>query len=163
MAVVASGWLSLALENLRTLLAACPSFQTWVGAADAAAAKARIHRVSKAGPTRPFALVDQWTDASATAFAGGAGESFTHSGSQILRFEGEVSEQDSDEPADAFYTFWNAVGAIILEMEQLSGTDGYLVVRSIMLEDGPFRSKDFEGEADDYYYADFVVEWGPGR
>ena len=160
MAVTPSGPLSLPLDNLRTLLANCPSFQTWVGAADAAEALAAISLVAVETVERPLAIVMQapgrgWAS---RQNAGGAANWFSQSGTLLILFEDDV-EAEAIEP-DAELTFTNLVGAIISEMQDLAGSGGHLNVTSIAIKDGPSRSDFSEKESTgDYYQVVLEVGW----
>src|SRR4051812_39751424 len=72
MPISPTGPVSLPLENLRILLAGCPGFRTWVGAANATEARTRILLVEMTAPAdpqgytaaelaamRPFAVIDE--------------------------------------------------------------------------------------------------------
>lgn len=119
MPVTPTGILSEPLASLRDALAACPAFQTWVGAADATAAKAFIHLLvaPEAGPY-PLAIVD-FGDTARERYSVASGSRWVlRSGSDlILLFRAEAS---GEEP-DATFTFLNALGAVAEELERSAG------------------------------------------
>lgn len=122
MPVTASGPMSLPLAGLAALIAACPAFQTAVGAVSTAAALAKIYfpKVNLLGnspPTRPWAIITdddlcQWEINRYTKSAG----------SLILTFEFVASNSYDVDSSDALLTFTNTVGAIILEALAKSNT-----------------------------------------
>jgi len=160
MPVTASGMLSLPVANLRTLLSTVTSFQTWVGAVDAAEALLRIHEIEVAQDslTRPFAVVDdgeEWT--SARLDGGGA---FRTEGALVLLLEEDVAVANQASERDAQYAFTNAGGAILEELWSLSGAGGTLHVTGIEKIHGPARSEQNERETDDYMQMILMVRWG---
>lgn len=168
MTVTASGMLSLPLHNLRVLVAASSTFQTWVSATSgtneqkAAAALARVYRTAKSEDeiTRPFAMVwesDDWSwDSHASSSVG------SDSGALELAFEALVPDAHLDNDADAETDFNNSVGAILSEMGSLanSSNGGYLIVRRIRKVFGPVRSK--ISEQHDCLFRVFGVDYGIG-
>lgn len=148
-----AGTLSLAKSHLRAMLAACTAFQTWTGAADAAAALERIHYEGLPAPSgeertldeweslRPYAVIwmaeqggfrrdlDSWSD---------TGE-FNASGRLMLRFEQACPDGHNEEPSsDANLQFSNSVGQIIDGLCALVGGAGYLAFTAIGVEFGPY-------------------------
>jgi len=160
MAVTPSGPLSLPLDNLRTLLANCQSFQEWVGADDAAEALAFISLVAKDTNERPLALAMQapgrgW---SAQQNAGGAANWFSSKGTLLLLLEDDVATEMAE--PDAELTFTNLVGDIISDIMELAGAGVYLNVTSIAIKDGPSRSFFDEKESNgDYYQVVLEIGW----
>lgn len=166
MALAPSGPLSLPLKNLQTLVSNSSTFQTWVGAADAATAAARIYLVGedKSATTRPFAVVHHLDPAefNREAQAGGAVQCFVESGAVGLIFEDDVGAAYAADHADAEMEFTNIVGAVISEMEDLAGSGAYLNVTRFGVITGPARSALDEAESEgDYYGIQFRVEYGP--
>jgi len=111
------------MRNLENLLAASGTFRTWVGAADAAAAKGSIHLHGVVGDqTLPYALITResfsWTR-SGRQFATGTAQ---HS-LMVTFFSAPDSGADDEE--DAFRIHDNNVGGIITDMAAASGTSGY--------------------------------------
>lgn len=119
MPVTPTGILSEPLATLRSAIAACPSFQSWVGAADATAALDRIHLlVAPADGPYPFALIDFGDVARERQAITSASRWKMRAGSDVLVwFKAEAS---GDEP-DATFTFTNALGAILAELEAGAG------------------------------------------
>lgn len=165
-AVTPAASVSLPLGNLRDLLQDCVSFQTWVGALDAASAAANIYLVALSEPVadkRPFALIAQREPAvvESLAIAGGAGQQFNDNGQLELLFEATVDPADAGDHAAAELRFTNAVGAIVDEMKSLAGTDGYVQLRSVGVLRGPARAHPNERDSEgDYYQVQFAVAWG---
>ena len=160
MAVAASGVMSLPLENLRTLVANSSYFQTWVSAADAAAACAHIYRVATDPPLaakRPFATVRHCEPAE-FAFDAATG---ADSGAVELWFEAAIAAGNQDDHADAEFAFTNVISMILSDIVTLSHQGGYMVVREIECLDGPGRGSRDETESEGQYYVVlYKVHWG---
>ena len=159
------------MTALRTLVANSASFRTLVGAADATAALAYIHRVgvdpdankSLAG-LRPFALVAYHVplDLDDEAQFGGDGNTYVDKGKLGLWFQVDVASGDASDHEDAEISFLNTIGDIVAEMEALAGRDEYLNITLLRGSDGPTRSSRQEKTlTEDYYQIGFDVEWGP--
>jgi hypothetical protein len=159
MTVTATGVISVPLSALRTMVSQSATFQTWVGAANAAAALASIHMVglAEADVARPFALVtlgDNWR----RTYAGT--NRFTMNGELFLVLEGEVDAANVDDFADAEFEFTNTVGGIIEDLEALSESEA-LIVQSIRVQDAPQRSwRDEKASEGEYYNCVFAFEYG---
>ena len=150
--------MKLAATNFRMLLADVPAFRTWVGAADQAAALARIYDsgADEGSYSRPFVLVGTADDVASHRVAGGAQDDHGEIETLFVLFEDDTT--GGAEPA--LRAFLNGVGGILSGIQTLAGKPGYLAVRSIRLVEGPRRSDD--DESGDYYQALFAVEWGVG-
>ena len=166
MAVAPTGPMGLTMQNLRDLVAASTSFQDWIGATGTpaeklAAAKARIYMVAEDSPALPcgyvrFASPADWRS---FAVAGGAVLHFSHGGTLQLAFEATVASGLDDD--DAEITFFNNVDAVISDIEDLAGSDGYFAARSIEVFRGPIRaSADESHSTGDYYQMVFNVAFG---
>lgn len=159
MAQTPSGIMSLPLAHLQTLIAASATFQSWVGAADAAAAKNSIHLINVPDTvlTRPFALIgfgEKWkAQKTAEFFHDKRGELF-------LVFEADVAEIDQASEADAVFAFMNQVGAVISHMLSMAGNNGYLNVIEAEMLAPPVRITSEDNEFEDYYTVEFTVVWG---
>lgn len=156
--MAATGILSAPLDALADLVAASATFQTWVGAANAAAAKPRVYRSARdgsggSGYTRPFALA---------VLPAEFGVMLTHgsfaSGAMDVLFEADIASGDLDSHEDAGYEFANKIGAIIDEMMAASYGGGYLFVRKIEQVAPPARAENIEQS--DYYQAWYRVHYG---
>lgn len=162
MAVTPSNGLSLVLSRAQALIAASSTFQTWVGAASAAAALARVHLVTGGDgvPTRPFAAVS-WRPQGYTleAVSGGSGHVYQESGAVEVLFENAVGTGNSAD-SDAALEHTNATGGIVEDLAGLAGSNGYLNVTQFHLLSGPMRSASSEGEAVDYVQSVWEFEWG---
>lgn len=158
MAVSPTGILSTPLDSLAELVASSTSFQTWVGALDATAAKAKVYRTARdqsgaSAWARPFALAtipSGWnlTDA-LQQYA---------TGSMHLLFEDDVDSANAGSHEDAAYEFTNNVGAVIKEMIRNASSPGYLYVSGIEIVSGAQRACVEEGS--DYYQIWFRVAYG---
>ena len=152
--LAAAGDMTNVEDDLKNLLAASSTFQTWVGATGDAAtkiafAKTRIYTDYEASPTRPFAVVrfDVPAEHSSRAVAGGSRFRFLGGGTIGLFFEALVDATISD-PADQKRDFKRTIDQIVADMEELSGSGGYLIVRAFRTAEGPFRVGETEALKD---------------
>ena len=130
--VAPTGQLGKAAVNLKNLLAESSTFQTAVGAGDAAAAKALIF-IGEYFPdpgdgiTRPFALISRNDDRSESIGSSG----FGFSGILVLSFEREISAQyqDDDQADNAEIEFLNFIDSCVEDCQGLSNQPGYLLTR----------------------------------
>jgi len=142
MAVTPTGMLSLPVSYLQTTVANSATFRTWTGTANPTAALARIHVGRAAGTaTHPLACV---------GFANGFNRTsdsldvWEQNNTLQLMFRDDFSSALNEQ--DAYYTFSNQVGAIMLEMEALFNDAGYLDVFEWSIITGPSRTKDNEAQ-----------------
>jgi len=140
-----AGDLTNAEDDLKDLLAASSTFQDWVGATGDAAtklafAKTRIYVDWETSPTRPFACVrfDVPADQRSRAVAGGSRQRYLGGGTLGLLFEAQVDGTITN-PADQMRAFKRTIDQIVADMEALSGSGGYLIVRAFRTAEGPFR------------------------
>ena len=163
MAVAGTGAMGKALDNLRTLVAASSTFQSWVGSpGDAGAAAARCYLVAEDSPTRPFGLArfPVPADWRSNAIAGGAAQ-YYDLGSGVLELFLEWTVAADLNHADAERTFFNTVDAIISEMLALSGSGTYFAIKSVECSHGPVRSSADETHSEgDYYQMGFRIAYG---
>jgi hypothetical protein len=90
MSVTPSGYTAEALDNLRTMLSNCVTFQKLTQSANAAAALTKIFRFAKKGqPTRPFALL-MADDFRRDSKAGGSRAYYHSSGSMWFSIEVDI-------------------------------------------------------------------------
>ena len=169
MSVTPSGSISLPLENLAVLLAACPAFQAWVNAPNAQRARNSIYLVARpaGSAVRPFALIHQTGAArswAATRIADGAAGMYTKAGALGIFFEAGVSPeyQPDEREADAELEFTNAVGAIIDGLLDLAGTAGYIAIRDVRKAVGPVRASSIEENTIDAAQPDSMQEQSNG-
>jgi hypothetical protein len=158
-----TGPISLPLAHAETLLANCATFQSWVSAANAAAAKAHIHLAAfapSASSDDPYA-VGFHGDAGGESevIAGGAGQTFVDRGEIGILFKAKTSEGYASDPENAELEFTNKTGAIKSEMEALSGSGTYLVLRAINWEP-PMAGNDNEVGEGPYFAQIFTLHWG---
>lgn len=125
-----SGIISEPLLLLENMLAAGTNFQTWVGAEDAAEAKAFIHHHEYLGATYPAAVIgDQGITRVPIAI-----DTWVSRGVLELWFQDEIDAGDLDANDDVtapglrevFTKFGNALGPIIEDLEVITMSGGYL-------------------------------------
>jgi hypothetical protein len=148
--LAATSKIAKAAEAMKTLLAGSTTFQTMVGAASAAAAKAFIFIGSytpEAAVARPFALVSAVAADKNRKIGTGA---WVQSGEFKILIERDVTStyQADEHQTDAEMEFRNLVGEITEEMMDLSCTAGYLVLRSLDITEGPYRYEPATGKSD---------------
>jgi hypothetical protein len=162
---MASGFLSKSIDALKTLVAASSTFQTWVGAEDAAAAAAYVHLFTVGeSAVRPCAVVLRGENQDVSFRRGRA------NGTLAVRFLGEDAPDDWETDSSDCVTFEDTIGAIVAEMEALEGTDGHLIVRDIAKAAGPAVTDEDEvgvriddegdGATGRYWIYEFTVTWG---
>lgn len=170
MAVVPTGILSLPLFNLATLLSKCPNFRAWTGTGNEAAAFARIEYqavddfnedTGASTITHPFAMIQFSSQENWALNTAGQGAP-SESGELILYFEDLVASENQDSQADAFFTFSNALGAIITDVFNLAVPNGLCVpLQSITSFDGPYRDpKTRAATSAEMNNWAFKVSWG---
>lgn len=174
MTTAASGCITLAEEKIRDMLAACKTFQTWTGAASAAAAKAFIYYDAVPMPDqnsdttplawnvsiRPFALIF-----TSTADGMIIDRSNVCSGNVNVQFFQNTPEQKEWEEIDRL--FKNTISNILLSGDEsnpglweLSRTANYTHVNSIRFE-GFYRSSEEDYDTmGDFEGAMVVINWG---
>jgi hypothetical protein len=143
MALTGTGAICLPLENMRTLLAACDSFQDFVEAGDAteALASVSLFREESDSLTKPCAVV-VWSESDSHSIeqvASGGNNLFTDSGCCDVFFLADVSDSYKDSLPESFVSFLNAVGAVLDEIKELAGLDEYLCVDHMEKIAGPSR------------------------
>lgn len=180
MPVTPEGPLSLSLVNLQILVAACPSFQTWTGSADAAEALTRVHLVDIPAPDagrseytveqlqamRPLARVNLFE--TPNGVGGQAWQSdrvaesaYSFSCRLVLDFLDNVGEDMVNDTPGAKLSFMNNVGAVIMDMLGLSGTNGYLVIDRIEIFQSIARSDQTLAAAQgDFYRTQLLLQCG---
>lgn len=157
--------MATAMENLKTLVAACPAFQTWVDADDATEAAAHVYLVALSAPVaaRPFAMAREKepADHRRPSIAGGSHQHFAEAGTLELLFEDAVAAGDADDHEDAELAFMAHVNAVVADMMALAGSGAYLIVRGITIVNGPARVHPDARQSDgDYYQVLLDVAWG---
>lgn len=163
MGETAAGLLSLPAENLRILLAGSVKFRELVGEANPTLAKAHIHIGPRdaTGYTRPRALIDI-TRHREPSVAGGAGISYRSTGELWLHIARDIPSgyQAAAQNENAMLEFTNLIGAIVADMQALSGTATYLVVEEFEISDIRRTPEDDESRSTFYYEAEIAVRWG---
>ncbi len=160
-----SGGPSLVMSRLATLLANSGTFQAVVEAGDATEALDSIHwpAVEGASWDIPAALIgfdDAWREG---IIAAGSGFLYGESGELWLELTFPIPSayRAAGQEQNAWLWFTNRVGAILGEMQALSGTGTYLIVQEFSYQSGPERSSnDRETQGDYWYGATMNVRWG---
>jgi len=156
MPVTPTGFLSLKVHEMRTLLSNSGDFQTWTGTANAAAALARIHTPLAVATTAtlPFAVVDLGT---AFNMSNISERQFDFDGDIFLVFREAISQADG---LDAYYAFTNTIGAILEDLTDSAKGPGNFPLDSIQLLE-LYRSDWFEEKISvKYYEAIFSARYG---
>lgn len=168
----ATGPISLPEQYLADQLAACAACRTFLGAADAAAALARIHFDSLPAPKagnefelkelsehRPFIVIctnprEGWSY-NRTAF-----QTFPESGSLIVEFERSVPAGKERALNETFRTFKNELGAIAKEAADLAQDAGYLDITRIVMLTLWQSDPELASNLGHFVYAMWRVDWG---
>ena len=153
------GILTGPLTALRDLLAGCPAFQAWVGATDAAAARARIHLLETSpDPPLPLALIDVGDGFERERVSLTDGRPFAQRGTLTLYLQ-EAVAAEADE-ATAALGVCRRLGQVWDELERRSGGPGGLTITGISLLAAPTRvpseRRDVTG---DTYDAALAITW----
>ncbi len=123
------------------------------------------HTKAELEALRPYAII--WTDPdggyatqsdSAPSSAGG----FVSAGSLLVEIERNSTDGAEDEPTSAANLDWrNAVGKIIDDLCDLSGTESYMILESITLDHGPYWNDRASAETHGIYQGvRLAVRWG---
>ena len=168
MAVTPTGTSALQLEALRNTIAGSSTFQTWVEAETAAAAKASVYidafvpvdgegnRLVDLTSKRPFAIIED-RERTYDHSSGGVCEHYDLISAFVVIFEADVPSGYCIE--DAGYWFRNHVDAVLEEMQALTGT--YIRIQSIEQEVEMTRNRPgAAGKPGDYFYWGFRVTVG---
>jgi hypothetical protein len=150
------------------MVANSSNFQTWTGTANATDAMTYVHYNLATTFDKPYA-VTQWAENfRRIKHAGGSRNRYRTEGDLILMFRDSITETNE---ADEAKTFMNTVGAIIEDMEAISGTATGLDVQEYALEDGPWRPEEDEVKSledgsgnliGDYYHVAFRIIYNSG-
>lgn len=181
MSTDAVGGITTAEDLLRTTLAACTAFQTWVNAANTTEALQHIYlealqpdnyytdRYSEEELVgrRPFAQI--WTDEQRgyTTTREAASRLMWDSGILHIRFEGNVDEAIEHDYAEIDRLFKNTLGQIIQSdnintpgLVELNQQAGYLAWDTLTMT-GPFRCTENQIRGmGDFQEASFEIRWG---
>jgi hypothetical protein len=134
MVTALTGHFGLPLENGKTLVANSSTFQTWTGAANAAAAEAFAHIFieADANVTLPAVFIN-WSDgAQWRSNSMGDGHSYGPrvNGNIQMVFQAEQSPLWSVDPDECARVFTEVVDGIIGDMVVLNGTNDFLIVQA---------------------------------
>lgn len=175
MATTAQGSLSLAVENLRTLIKDTGAFQTWLaeGGTQFSPAEAlnRVYRdaapmTDRGGEAHPLEEIQQyrpyamiWSVAyKLQKYAEGGRR---ESGILGMKLVQDVEEYISTDVQEVGYRFENQIGLIVDGMSALSFSGPYLIINEIAMSSPTMRS----AKADlhtlgDVIWVDFRITWG---
>lgn len=182
MSVAAAGALAKPFEGVAILIAACPSFQSAVDAADAAEALTRvfypeltlrpeievddtdeeIEVATEAIPVRPWCII---TNDQQCEFQYDFNTKRAH-GSLIVSFEFPIDPETPEDSPDALFEFVNLIGLILDEMGERAGTPNgpdawYWNVTLATTITPPSRCswKENPDPTDMFYGASFKIDW----
>jgi len=152
---------SVALDNVRNLIAASATWQAWCGASTAAIAATKIHLhaidTTDIQMARPFVIVMQG-DTREWNFTGT--QAWGEVGSAIVHIEANMPDELREIHGAAASWFYERVGAIVDEMLALSGTTGYINATQISQLVAPQRSAAEDAETLGHYLAmQLGVSW----
>jgi len=131
-----TGAAGLCMYNLAWLIANCPTWQAWVGAASPAEAMTRIHRyMYPTPPTQlkwPFVLITEVPQDDYTAEGSGGPYSFVNMQTLYVLFEAqpEVDILTTGYEA-AIIIFRNYVDAVLAEARALACTDSFFCIEDM--------------------------------
>lgn len=160
MAVVPANLEALPLKNLKDLLEASTTFQSW------AAASGRVFYVGvpidgETPLTRPYAIISfVGEDGFAIeTFAGGATYEYEARGSLAMMLFADVNTATS--LADQVLTFANTTGLILEEMAANSGSSGFFAFDACARTEGPYLvSDDQDADEPDYISSTYRFDYG---
>jgi hypothetical protein len=113
------------MDTLRTAVSQSSTFQTWVGAANATGALARVYEIAEDDWTLPCAVLDQGEIESESVALGVMERRGTLT---VLLVSSAVTASQTS--GEQFRTFMNTAGAVIAEIEEQAGSGGLNVVAS---------------------------------
>jgi len=163
------------LSYLRVLLADVTAVRTWFGAANQAAALAKIYYEALPEPTdgeqhtkaelltyRPFAIVGLAEEAGAMARKVATG-TYTRDFAAIMHIEDDIASGDTDDPNEAWVKFLNNFEAALDGMIALADTSTY--IKGIQFEVvGVTRSHRKQSAAEGpHYWGEILVSWPYGE
>lgn len=178
MTTATSGPMGRARDNFAAMLADCPTFQAWCGAAAREQALARIHFQAlpkpASGPTytleemqayRPMVVL--WVEPGPSGFARQvAGQGMVvDKGEFLATFEEGVPDDLADDPAELETRFLNTIDGIIQDLTNLRWPGaGYLAWIQIEKSEGPIRAMHQETvSVGDHQYITLTVTYGTLR
>lgn len=155
-----AGIFSLPLSYLRATIAGSSSFQTLVGALNAAAALSSIYYVSAPGGTSPpYAVVDWGRSARWTSGRDGVRNWFDSEGELLVLLRAAVSDGTDSAQGDDALAFMNTAGAIASELLELTGQPGYLDVTTLEHGQPERPTEDLARQVGDFHQILFTVRW----
>lgn len=158
-----AGNLSKMLSNLRTLVAASSTFQTWTGSADATEALDHVYYLTAPkNASKPLAMVSLTPMPSEYFKMHAAGTSNKmHIKSRMLLTVVDDLNTPAD-PADSYVHYLNHVGGVLDDMTTLAAQGGYLAVTGVDLLEAPWLlHKDEQAQLGDIFRSKWLLEVGP--
>lgn len=170
------GPISVPLAAVEDLLAASTAFQGWVGAANATAAKSRIHVIGLPSPAanrpsytadelnamRPFAVLNYDVAEPMTMESVAQGQ-FIPNGRILISLEANVAGGDARDFKEAAYKFLNVVGQVVEQVAAASESGGSPVVQRVRMRMSPRRAEEKERPARGDFLVTIVgLEFGLG-
>lgn len=160
MSVTPSGSLSEPVNNLRTMLSNCATWQDWTGSETAEEAIASIFPFAVAAAdltSYPAAIVFLGDNFRLSSLA--ATGVYLPNGTLGILFIGEVPTEYASSHSDAMYDFCNKAGAIAQELHALNGQP--LTIREISAVYGPERADATERNSiGDVIEMGLEIAWG---
>jgi len=169
----AEGSVSLAVDHLRVMLADSATFRTWVGAANQAAALARIYyealpppanrneyTLAEALALRPFAQIWSAPHAGFTMRPDAVGARSAESGSLSIQFEQTVDSLITDDAAEISRRFANVIGKIMDDLDAVREVAGYLSFTALAFSGVGRGDMDKRSAQGDFVVATIDMEWG---
>jgi hypothetical protein len=155
----------MTLENLKTTIANCPTFQDLVDEEDAEGAKDHIFKITDRTATIPCAVIGWPGEFRYSQFSSGRRNHFLKDGDMFMLIRSDINSSHSDEVASD--VFMNAVGDIVEEMSQLAGLSGYLNINQLRvdmpqrpIEVEKYTIKKIDGTLlNDFYQAEIAVSY----
>lgn len=166
MPITPTGIYAGAMATLRTMLSNSASFQTEVGADDAAEALAFIYQVRIDDPTQDCFIILGFGPVSRQIVSRGARNYFTGNGQLNMKLIREVKDSEKADYSDTFVAFGNLIGGILADVEALSGTGGNLNITGFEVGEAMDSVEKLE-DNDTITRRDMIVEvditWSDGR
>jgi len=168
MPVVGNSWLTIPMENLKTLIASTTAFQSWAGEVDVAGAKGHIdlYGFDAAGKDAVWANVYLGEDQELPNSTNSIVSRGMLSVGFRERLNASLIDTDSGllfaaQYPDAAIGFLNNLGAVLKECMDIAATSGHLVVRTIT-HNGPLEGdpQEHDRAGGAFMFADVVFAYG---
>lgn len=147
-----AAWISLRVDALRGMLADCPAYRAWIGAASPAAAKAATYAFGfPTGLRGPLMMVDVTNTCTLTRQRTSGPKPCSLTMDLMLYAISPVTPDDLADPAAAGFGHYNAIAAILAELMALPRQPGRLLIQEA-IQWGTGRPSEQEAEAQGDYY-----------